>query len=332
MMLGSAMDFASDNWLVAFDSGDDLPAMAIGRIPGRTPAAISSYVAKVLAYENGNARPAPTATGNLTLVADIDQDGGELFAPTAQALATQVSTLNPSIKPTLHLRPQMTDSALQASIVQSFGQATVIHYLGHGAENEWANSTVFTNDNATQLQNTTYPVVVAMDCLNGAFFYANPSFVNLSEALLFNPNGGAIAFWGATSLTSVSQQIPYENALYEILAKHPGGIRLGDAVMEAKIQAGWVPERAEMVRSFTLFGDPMVNVILPAPPAQSQDDNSSGGFFSCLSIAARDGGPKGPGSGPSPGNTAEAGLLFLLFYASRRMNVNRHRAKAQFRI
>ena len=339
MMVGSAMDFASDNWFVSFNASDDLPGLAIGRIPGRTPALISTYVAKVLAYEGGAGRPQASASGNLTLIADDDQVGGEGFAPTAQTLSTQITSLNGSINTTLLLRPNMTDPTLKQSIVDAFNSgSTIIHYLGHGAENMWADSTVFTNSDAAALQNTVYPVVVAMDCLNAAYFYADPNYATLSHTLLFNPSGGAIAFWGSPSLTSSDQQIPYQTALYQILATTPGGIRLGDAIRLAKVQAGWIPARAEMVRSFTLLGDPMLNVILPGTPAPQppsppqsagNSDNSSGGggFFSCLSLAAmgKGGGPGDGPSGPSSGAFAEAALLLAMMFASRRLTAIRSR-------
>lgn len=349
MMVGSAVDFASDNWFVSWDPNDNLPNLSIGRIPGNTPDKIDAYVTKVLNYESNSARPAGAAAGNITLVADIDQDGGENFVPRADALASQITSLNSSLAPTKLYRTLLTDPQLKQGINNAFNSGSIIiHYIGHGAENMWAGSTVFTNADADLLQNTRLPVVIAMDCLNAAFFYADPGFQTLSDRLLFNANGGAIAFWGSTSLTSPQMQAPYQTALYQIIASQPGGIRLGDAVRLAKIQGGWDPYKGEAVESWTLLGDPMLKMILPGvataatstvvftPPSQgpqsgTSSDNSNqssgggsgggGGFLGCGTVDwdKNDSNGRGGGGGlPPTGATAEMGILILMLYFSRR--------------
>jgi hypothetical protein len=317
MMKGSALDYPSDNWFVSWNPSDDLPSLSIGRIPGNTPALITSYVNKVLAYEEGSSRPVGQAAKNITLIADIDQLGEEGFAPRVSTLASQITGINSSLSPQILSRVSSTDAQLKQDIVSSFNSgAVIINYFGHGAENIWAANSVFTNSDADALSNTVYPVVVTMDCMNAAFSYAD-GYQTLADRLLFNKNGGAVALWGSTSMTSSSWQAPYQTALYQVIASHPEGIRLGEAIRLAKINAGWDPAKAEVLRSMTLLGDPMLNVITPAPLAPPKNDSDSGGSFGCGSISSSG---NGKGGGPGAGALAEISLLMMLFVGAWRMS------------
>ncbi|MEK6578403.1 MAG: C25 family cysteine peptidase [Bdellovibrionota bacterium] len=318
MMLGSAQDFASDNWFVAFNPGDDLPNLSIGRIPGNTPNLISAYVSKVMAYEEGSSRPQGQAAKDITFIADQDQLGEEGFAPRVAQLSSQISSINSALNPKVLSRVLVSDADLKQQIISSFNSGSVIiNYFGHGAENIWAGNSVFTNVDADALSNNVYPVVITMDCLNAAHFYAN-GYQTLADRLLFNPNGGAIALWGSTSMTSSSSQAPYQTALYQVIASTPLGIRLGDALRLAKVTGGWDPAKAEVLRSLTLLGDPMINIITPAPAPKAEpaaEEKDHGGFLACGTISSGSG---GSGGGPNPSALVEMGLLIMMVVASRK--------------
>lgn len=263
---GHYLDYANDNWFVTLGDTPDVPTLAVGRIPGRSVAAIGTYVAKVLAYESDAARPTGSAAAKLTLISDSDQTGGEHFDQRSADLAQQVTGWNSSLHVTRLSRDKLGDAATKQGILQAFSSGSaIIHYMGHGAEDRWADSTIFMNADADALTNTKLPFVVAMNCLNGYFYDPQATYQSLADRLLFNRKGGAIAVWASTSLTPPDLQTPFQLALYNVIADNPG-IRLGDAVRIAKISGGINTGTAEVVGSWTLLGDPMVQMKIPARP------------------------------------------------------------------
>ncbi len=261
---GVYADYGDDHFYASLVSGSDVPLVSLGRIPGNNASDIGLYVSKVLAYENGSARPTGAAQARLTVISDTDLNGGEQFDAKIDRLAALIPQLwNPLITINQLKRSQLGDANLKAGILDAFNSGSLlIHFLGHGAEDRWADSAVFWKADAEALTNTQLPIVVAMNCLNGYFYDADPTVKSLTDSLLFNANGGAVAMFASTSLTSPELQVPMQDALYEYLAKNPGS-RLGDAVRIAKVQSGINAGTAEVIRSWTLFGDPMLRVNVP---------------------------------------------------------------------
>ena len=320
---GLYTDYLSDNWFVSFNLNDSLPSMAIGRIPADSASQVDTYVSKVLAYENGNLRP---DSSGVTLISDRDQLGGEQFAPRSQVLSENISSWNRNLSVSKIERPSLTDIQTKQAIINSFNaQPIFMNYFGHGAENMWAGSSVFTGQDAAALVNAKLPVVVSMDCLNGSFAEADPSqpsFTTISDSLLFNANGGAAAVWASTSLTNPNIQAPFQQNFYQIVSQTPN-ITLGEAARLAKIQGGWSNGTSEVIHSWTLLGDPMLSLKIPAPPSTSSEgSHSSGGSgaFSCSANAS--GGPAAPGS------MGEVGFLALILALHYLLNVYRARRRA----
>ncbi len=329
-MEGNYTDYASDNWFAAFNPSDNLPSLAVGRIPGSSSRLITQYVNKVLAYESGAARPTDSGAKVLDVIADSDQYGGENFTQRVQALSRSIAGWNNSLQTTQILRSQLGDLQMKSKIIDAFNSGNIlIHYLGHGAESLWADGAIFQNSDADALTNPKLPIVVAMNCLNGYFYDANPAYQSLADRLLFNPDGGAIAMWASTSLSNPDVQQPLQNNFYQKVATQPG-IRLGDAILAAKVLTGWSSGNDEVMSSWTLLGDPMIQIrtpsaqtvrattsvtAAPATPTAAKDstDNSlgashsGGGLFGC-------GTTSGPQDPPSSGGLMIVGLTLLMMY------------------
>src|SRR2546426_6243439 len=98
------------------------------------------------------------------------------------------------------------------------------------------------------------PFVAAMTCLNGFFHSLFPE-ESLAEALVRAPNGGAIAVWASSSLTSPGGQSAMDRELFRLLftGAYP---TLGEAVAAAKKATGDIDVR----RSWILFGDPAIRL------------------------------------------------------------------------
>jgi hypothetical protein len=77
-----------------------------------------------------------------------------------------------------------------------------------------------------------------------------------AEAMTNAPNGGAVAVWASTGLTTPDVQEIMGNRFYQKLGE--GSIqRMGDLIADAKAQ---VPAGADVRLSWALLGDPMLKV------------------------------------------------------------------------
>ena len=155
---------------------------------------------------------------------------------------------------------------------------------------------------------------------------------SLGERLIFNPNGGAVAFFGSTTLTVPVAQVALARAFFDRLGQEtslpPHDVRLGDLALQAKTILGAGPSTADTLKSYTLLGDPSMRLPASAfadPVAagynsrfsrSSNDDEGRdhGSFLACGTTSA------GGGSGPGPGAFAELALLLGMIMVSHRFS------------
>ena len=264
---GSSIDYPSDNWFIAFGE-NDLPYMAIGRIPGNTSKQIADVATKIIEYETGASSPDENQKKQIYIIVDEDQ-GTEKFNDKALSLKNKILAVHSSITITLVKRSDLSDAQINTQILDSFNNGTaIIHYIGHGADNMWADLNVLEVGDIQTLNNTITPLVVSMNCQNAFFTYEEESERGLGEELLFKARGGAIAFWGSTNLTTPNAQKPFQDAFYEELVS-PDNQRLGDAINSAKYSGGPNGEHQEVINSWTLLGDPMLKVAVSRAQAPS---------------------------------------------------------------
>ncbi len=105
-----------------------------------------------------------------------------------------------------------------------------------------------------------------MNCLNG--YFQDVFTESLAESLLLSPNGGAVAVWASSGLTSPDPQFQMDK-VFTAAAFMPGE-RLGDAIQTAKSAI----TDADVRRTFILFGDPMVK-LKPLPQISSSSSSSA---------------------------------------------------------
>lgn len=277
LIRGSAFNYGSDHWYVTKPT-DDNPFAVIGRIPANTTAELRAYVQKVLNYESGQTQP---ATAHFTLLSDKAHYAGENFDNFSSQLKNNINTWSQTHSSQLHSRTVLGDSQFKLKVNAAFDSSSVIHYMGHGAENIWADSFIFNTNDVDNLNNSKLPVVVAMNCLNANFY--DPSMVSLSEKLVMKPAGGAIVFWGSTSMTPPSVQAVYQNAFYEQLFKTKSSV--GSTVQISKQQANTQTPFPEALMSWTIIGDPMISAVLPpnssAPITEPTETNPGSSSKGC---------------------------------------------------
>jgi hypothetical protein len=234
---------ASDDWLADVD-GDGYADFAIGRLPTRTPADAAVMLNKIIA------RGTPTAAWSNAVLSIADEPNTYDFPASAASAMTFVpaSMTKQSILIANSASPT-TD------IINALDQGQLVfNYVGHGSNETWSNSLVFTSQDASALTNgNRLPFAVIMDCLNG-YFHDVYSY-SIAEALLENPNGGAVAVWASSTLAEPDGQEVMNRELFRLLFSTPG-LTIGEAVNRAKRATSDV----EVRKSWILFGDPSMRL------------------------------------------------------------------------
>jgi uncharacterized repeat protein (TIGR01451 family) len=234
---------SSDDWFADFDDTTQ-PQIAIGRIPARTLSEANAVVNKLVA--RGISPPSASWTQNVAVVADRVTSTVQFSKGADEIAAALPAGYTP-------LRVQFGSNATtsRTAVINAFNTGSVLMaYSGHGSVELWSN--VFSSTHAGTLANgSRLPMVVAMNCLNG--YFHDLYQVSLAEALLRNPNGGAIAVWASSSLTSPDQQ---HKVNLEFNRHALNGDRIGDAILKAK-QA---TQDLDVRRSWILFGDPTIRL------------------------------------------------------------------------
>ncbi|MCA1553533.1 MAG: C25 family cysteine peptidase, partial [Chloroflexi bacterium] len=235
------------------------PAVAIGRIPAKTPAQLSAVVEKIIAYEQlGRVQDWQTRA---VFVAD-DKDA--TFAESVKMLSAQLpATMQP--QKILLADHQGNVNETRPLVVQNWNAgAGLMTYIGHGSIDTWAAGPLFGADNLAEIKNgTRLPILFTPTCLDGFFYH--PQKDSLAENLLFKTDGGIIAGLVPTGLSLPYAQDVMMRALFTELFER-GTPTLGEAITRAKAQVpATSAEMREVIDTFVLLGDPA----LANPFAQS---------------------------------------------------------------
>lgn len=230
--------------------GDDWPDVALGRLPARTAEQVSTVVKKIIAFETNP--PAGGWTTRILAVADPTE------ASFRQDAETYLARFGAGFEPVL-IAPGEGGAEASQDIENSLNAGVLLmSYFGHGSITQLGKDALFTAEQAAGLHNgANTPIMVNITCLAGLF--THPTIDSLSEAMLWNPGGGAVAALGATSLTLPFFQAYLSSGFAEALVSMPGA-RLGDMLLQAQRQVPTEdPGGKEVLDTFLLFGDPALN-------------------------------------------------------------------------
>jgi hypothetical protein len=239
-----------DNWYVCVDGDDDLPDMFIGRIPGSSAAAVLNTVAKLIRQEASH----PMPLQSMLLVADDDDPLFEEIDDSIIQFAPETFFVEK-----VYLAGYSTVSQATQAIVSAINSGLfLVSYVGHGSVTAWTGTPLFDNSKIGLLQNPNHLALFCMfTCLNG--FFAAPSDYCLAEALLAADNRGAFACFAPSGWG-----YPWEHAILsnELM---PGlfGRRtdtMGSITTAAKIAAFSAGTSVDILKTFTLFGDPSMKL------------------------------------------------------------------------
>ena len=244
---------ASDVIFTQLDE-DDWPDIALGRVPAQTPRQVEIWVQKLL--QNEQASQAEDWNQRILAVAD----GQEVsFQKDAQRFLDRFP--ENFTKSLVH--PIAGATGTNTEIKQRLESGNLlVAYFGHGSVQMWGKDRLFSTQDVAGLSNQgRYPLMVNMTCLTGLF--THPKVESLTEALLWQPNGGAVAVLAPTSLTLPNDQSFLSDALVEALFADPDN-SIGEALLAARraVPADTAGIR-DVMDTFLLFGDPAMKLPLP---------------------------------------------------------------------
>lgn len=248
---------ASDNWFVCLEGDDDLPDMAIGRLPAATPEELRSMVDKVVAYVRD------TEVGpwrrNMLFIAN-ENPGFQHRMDEAAALASRLGFA--PVKIYAEADEPVNEHHTERIVELMDRGLQMIQFLGHGGRYIWRtapsdlkeNRDLFTLDHLDRLAETPMlPVVVSLTCYSAPFDH--PSADSIGEKLVRVDGRGAIAVIGATWRNSPGPQMG-TTFLEELVTP---GATIGEAVQRAKHRIA----SPMLLHLYNLLGDPAVPMALP---------------------------------------------------------------------
>ncbi len=251
-----ALETASDDALVDFD-GDGSPELSIGRLSARTRAQASAIVAKVVGYDAADDGP---WTRSVLLIADaVDQTSD--FEAFTDRLAVHVPADYVAHRIDRGaVGPTAARDALRSRVDD--GQL-IVNFAGHGSVQIWGrDGELLTNTAVAAWRNAgRLPFVVAMNCLNGLFTQVWDE-ESLAESLQRTADGGAVAVWASSAVTSSATQAIVNEELFRLIFTGAYAT-IGEAVSAAKR----VVDSPDLRRSWIFFGDPATRLAGAPRPA-----------------------------------------------------------------
>lgn len=235
----------SDETLADFDD-DGLAEMAVGRISARTGQSVMDALGKTINWEQNLIVP---SRGALFAHDVIDAQGID-FGAMSRRLRDQLGSEFPDEF------VSRGDADAQTTLIAKMNTGKfVVNYSGHGSTGVWAASSFFGNPSVPSLTNAGNESVYTMlTCLNG--FFLNVTGVSLGENLIQSTNGGAVAVWSSTGLTTPDVQEVMGQRFYNQLGAG-NFTRMGDLIKDAKTV---IPFGRDVRLSWALLGDPMLKV------------------------------------------------------------------------
>ena len=253
----------ADDLLTDFN-GDGLAEMAIGRVPARTAAVITTIFNKTTAFE----APAMQSMNRGVLFA-YDVPNGYQFGVMSEDLANQMPVSVPKTYIPRGLLPpndpMIEDPQGKTNLLNAINAPDgkyIVNFSGHGSQGAWTSETFFSNhlpnnNSVALLTNANGPAIFTMlTCLNG--YFADPRVVSdsISESLLKSTTGGGPVAWASSGKTTADVQMLMGRQFFQQIGI--GNIkRMGDLVIDAKAMT---PLNSDVRTTWILFGDPMLKV------------------------------------------------------------------------
>lgn len=295
--------------LLANVVGDDvLPDLYISRIPVNSPEQLTAVVDKIAAYEDA---PMQDWHRNAAFIADnVPDAAGNFLAISEEIIATELPTFytpqrlyyndylesQPGACTTGGTRPcpALTAAILetlggpgQQVISETYGVSTtlgitgtngvtgtlLLSYVGHADTVRWTKESVFTRQDIPLLENgDRLPVALSMTCLDGYWTY--PGSSGLIEVFLRTPEKGIVGAFSPTGLgVATGHDVLHRGFLRSLF--DAGDWRLGAAAEYARLLLYQTGSDVDLLKTFTVFGDPAMRIRSPYSLDVSPDSQDS---------------------------------------------------------
>ncbi len=274
----------SANLLANVIGNDPLADVFIARLPVENSHQIDAYRAKLNTYEASDFKP---WMNNHLFIADNTDNAGDFSVladevardyvlPDVFASAFQIYQDAYNCSPVTGSGSPECDAVRHAITGTINGTGSlIVNFVGHGSVNRWSHEYIFTPvqfpdlDNAGQL-----PVIISMDCLDG--FWDGPSGypgTSMIEEIVRMDTNGAVAAFSPTGLGISSGHDVLHKGFYEALLAN-GTWNLGRAALYAKLQLYTAGVHPDLLHTYTVFGDPAMEIRNPYQGFSASPDES----------------------------------------------------------
>ena len=236
-----------DGWYAAVNGSDNVPDVALGRIPVQTISHLKTVVDKVIAFESV---PSNHYSRTSALLASDESEPGLDFRAASERV--RLNDLPVSFWVSTAYQP---DPGVDSNyIISEINNGNfLVNYFGHGDSTEWATPVLFSVSNISSLNNTNYPLISMLTCLNGAFQNTSDSRC-MAEAFLESTHG-ASACMAASGLSTLIGSEYLSHGFYGAMFGDRKK-RIGDTLLPAYSALYLGNGNTRELLFFELFGDP----------------------------------------------------------------------------
>ncbi|RMF24113.1 MAG: hypothetical protein D6765_12165, partial [Bacteroidetes bacterium] len=252
----------SDNLLTAFGR-EDVPLVAVGRLPANGPADVRLYLEKVRRFEANHALPQTLA--DRAWMKRVLHFGGGVSLGEQQTIKNSLAQMGqivegPHFGGQVHSFFKTSTDPIQISKSELIfelinGGVSLMTVFGHSGVGTFD----FSVDNPEAYENFgRYPLVVSLGCYSGNI---HTSFRGISENFVLQDGKGAIAMGAASSLGFISDLRTYASAFYQNLSELRYGQTLGEQLCATARSFAASPTFIRALsHQFTLNGDPALRL------------------------------------------------------------------------
>jgi hypothetical protein len=287
----SLVPFARDDWFVSLDDPFirpnnfdlDLPDLAVGRLPVNTPTEAARMLGMLEDYVTA---PAEGPWRDSILLAADDEIGGngtwetyhieEAEIVAEELLPRSMDRRKLYLTEYVNVGSSRSKPAARQDFIQDWSSGQlIVHYVGHGSPQQLADEVLFRIEDVSALRNGAMrPLFLGLSC--DVAIFDDPTVQSMSEALVLQTTGGAIATIAATYVTYVGPNESLTDAVYgRLYPSEPGSLvprrtlgrsaPVGTALFEAKIIGLPVLSftRQQNDAKYVILGDPAIRLQSP---------------------------------------------------------------------
>jgi hypothetical protein len=246
-----------------------LPDLYLGRLPANSAAEVTAMVSKIVAYEQ-----TPVADWNhkILFATDNEPDYAGPFYPYSNDIVNNHVPAGYTADKVYLGDNYPSATAARTAIINAINDGRLlVQYIGHGWPDHWAGESILRRDDISTLTNAgKYPVFLDMTCQTG--YFIDPTNTSIAEAAVRAGGKGVIASFTPTGWGTVPDHHYLNTAFFDALFKD--NIRhLGPATLAAKLNLYHSSADQRLLDTFTILGDPALNLAVPGCALRWDVDN-----------------------------------------------------------